>query len=204
MAGTDFDMILKKEAKSSLQVFKDQSLLRRKFGDIAVKLYNAIDSGKTASQIISDLGVDEEKFVEILEFMNNNAMVSISPSDDYSPQGISAKPIRGQEEAKEESSKQEEPPQSEDGNKGEEEGSDKGEAEREGVPPEESEGETEKDESESGGSEADGGETRSDAGAGGTKRQPPGGVSQLTSHCFPRLKKYCLTSTARWACASTT
>ncbi|MCX6771511.1 MAG: hypothetical protein NTX79_05650 [Candidatus Micrarchaeota archaeon] len=80
MADMDFDMRLKKEAKSSLQAFRDQSLLRRKFGDDAVKLYNLVDSGKTASGMMSELGMKEEAFVEILEFMNNNAMVSIVPS----------------------------------------------------------------------------------------------------------------------------
>ncbi len=81
MADMDFDMRLKKEAKSSLQSFRDQSLLRRKFGDEAVKLYNLIDSGKAASELMSSLGMKEEAFVEILEFMNNNAMVSIVPAE---------------------------------------------------------------------------------------------------------------------------
>ncbi|MFA6214894.1 MAG: hypothetical protein WC717_06505 [Candidatus Micrarchaeia archaeon] len=81
----DFDMRLKKEAKSSLQSFRDQSLLRRKFGDDAVKLYNLIDSGKPASWLVSTLGMTEDKFVEILEFMNNNAMVSIVPSEPLAP-----------------------------------------------------------------------------------------------------------------------
>ena len=81
MADMDFEMRLKKEAKSSLQSFRDQSLLRRKFGDEAVKLYNLIDSGKSASGLMSALGMKEETFVEILEFMNNNAMVSIVPSE---------------------------------------------------------------------------------------------------------------------------
>ncbi len=85
MADMDFDMRLKKEAKSSLQAFRDQSLLRRKFGDEAVKLYNLIDSGKTASQLMAELGMGEDKFIEILEFMNNNAMVSIVPGEPEKP-----------------------------------------------------------------------------------------------------------------------
>ncbi len=80
MADSDFDMILKREAKTSLQVFRDQSLLRRKFGDEAVKLYNSLGSGKTASQLMEELHLPEEKFIEILEFLNNNAMVSVVPS----------------------------------------------------------------------------------------------------------------------------
>lgn len=76
---------LKKEAKTSLQAYKDQSLLRRRFGDDAVRLYGSIGSAKPASQIISELGITEERFIEIVEFMNNNAMVSVL--DDSVPQG---------------------------------------------------------------------------------------------------------------------
>jgi hypothetical protein len=79
MADSDFDVRLKKEAKTSLAAYRDQSLLRRKFGDEAVKLYNLIDSGRTASQLMAELGMAEDKFMEILEFMNNNAMVGIVP-----------------------------------------------------------------------------------------------------------------------------
>lgn len=92
MAGSDFDIVLKKEAKTSLAVFKDQSLLRRKFGEDAVALYNAIDSGKTAAEIIADVGMDEEKFIEILEFMNNNGMVSITPSEPLQAQSPPTSP----------------------------------------------------------------------------------------------------------------
>ena len=76
MAGSDFDIRLKKEAKTSLQAFRNQSLLRRKFGDDAVKLYDMIDSTRTVSEILAQLHMGEGKFVEILEFMNNNGMVS--------------------------------------------------------------------------------------------------------------------------------
>jgi len=85
MAVMDFEMRLKKEAKTSLQAFRDQSLLRRKFGDEAVRLYSLIDSGRAASQIMADLGMPEEKFIEILEFMNNNAMVSMVPLEGAAP-----------------------------------------------------------------------------------------------------------------------
>jgi hypothetical protein len=85
MADMDFDIRLKKEAKTQLALFRDQSLLRRKFGDDAVELYNLIDSGKTAMQLMAELGMEEEKFVEIIEFLNNNAMVSIVPSEPQAP-----------------------------------------------------------------------------------------------------------------------
>ena len=99
MADMDFDMRLKKEAKSSLQSFRDQSLLRRKFGDEAVKLYNLIDSDKTASKLMSSLGMKEETFVEILEFMNNNAMVSIVPAEPSAEQQGWHEPAEGERAA---------------------------------------------------------------------------------------------------------
>jgi hypothetical protein len=95
MAGSDFNIVLKKEAKTSLQAFKDQSLLRRRFGDSAVALYNAIDSGEPASKLMQKLGIVEEAFVEILEFMNNNAMVSVMQGEPPSapvPQEIEVEP----------------------------------------------------------------------------------------------------------------
>ena len=108
MSETEFDMKLKKEAKTSLQAYKDQSLLRRKFGDAAVKLYNSIDSEKSAAQLISALGISEDKFVEMLEFMNNNAMVSVvQPAPSLSP--VPPKPpakggqMPGEEESEEKS-----------------------------------------------------------------------------------------------------
>ena len=80
MAGTDFDIRLKKEARTSLQAFRNQSLLRRKFGDDAVRLYDMIDSSRSVSSILAELHMSEGKFVEILEFMNNNGMVSAVPA----------------------------------------------------------------------------------------------------------------------------
>ncbi len=100
------DIRLRKEAKTSLQAYRDQSLLRRRFGDSAVKLYELIDSGKPAAELIKKLGMPEEKFVEIIEFMNNNAMVSviqggaggISPSFDSDAAGEDSGESRAQED----------------------------------------------------------------------------------------------------------
>ncbi|MEM4348029.1 MAG: hypothetical protein QXN37_00465 [Candidatus Anstonellaceae archaeon] len=82
MKGTDFDIRLVREARTPLQAFKDQSLLRRRFGENAVKLYNMIDSGKTASQLMEELKIPEETFAQILEFMNNNGMIRVAQDDE--------------------------------------------------------------------------------------------------------------------------
>ena len=95
MAGTDFDIRLKKEARTSLQAFRNQSLLRRKFGDDAVRLYDMIDSSRSVSSILAELHMSEGKFVEILEFMNNNGMVSAAPAGEE-PAG-SASGTQGEE-----------------------------------------------------------------------------------------------------------
>jgi DNA-directed RNA polymerase specialized sigma subunit len=94
-------MRLKKEAKTSLQAYKDQSLLRRRFGDDAVRLYNLIDSGKTAQELISLLGMTEERFIEIIEFMNNNAMVSIVQEEGLGQEGMGAPSMPYENEGKE-------------------------------------------------------------------------------------------------------
>ena len=94
MGGADFDMVLRKEAKTTLQIFKDQSLLRRKFGDSAVALYEAIGGGKAASSLMAELGMGEEQFVEILEYMNNNGMVSIEAPAPAPEKQEQAKPLR--------------------------------------------------------------------------------------------------------------
>lgn len=131
MAGNDFDIRLKKEAKTSLQTFRNQSLLRRKFGDEAVKLYDMIDSSRSVSDILAELRMSEGKFVEILEFMNNNGMVSAAPAGegDSSPSVYAPEPGApargGDEKARPSPSGQQKPqsralPMPEPGEKGEE------------------------------------------------------------------------------------
>lgn len=78
MDGSDFGIVLKREAGNSLAAFKNQSLLRRKFGQDAVALYEAIDGQRRANEIIASIGMAESRFLQILEFMNNNAMVSVA------------------------------------------------------------------------------------------------------------------------------
>jgi len=87
MAHPDFDVRLKREAKTSLSAYRDSSLLRKKFGESAVKLYNMVDSKLTVAELLEKLGMDEEKFAEILEFMNNNAMVSVVSAPSSFPSG---------------------------------------------------------------------------------------------------------------------
>lgn len=87
MAHPDFDVRLKREARTSLSAYRDSSLLRKKFGEPAVKLYNMVDSRLTVAELMEKLGLDEERFAEILEFMNNNAMVSVVPPSPGPPQG---------------------------------------------------------------------------------------------------------------------
>ncbi len=91
MAEEDFEMRLTRGAKTSLQTFKDQSLLRRRFGDDAVRLYNSCEGTKTALQLMDELGMSEEAFVSILEYMNNNGMVSVSqgPASKITPPQLS-------------------------------------------------------------------------------------------------------------------
>src|SRR3989338_6899573 len=106
MISPDFEIRLRREAKTSLQVFKDQSILRRKFGDDGVRLYDRILGDKTAHELLEELGMNEEKFVSILEFMNNNGMVSVVEDAEFE----SAKSAAGKQgEEKEEWAQESEP-----------------------------------------------------------------------------------------------
>jgi len=87
MPHPDFDVRLRREAKTSLAAYRDSSLLRRKFGEPAAKLYGLIDSNLTIAELIHKTGIGETQFFEILEFMNNNGMVSAAPSEKASSTG---------------------------------------------------------------------------------------------------------------------
>jgi len=93
MLHPEFGIRLKREAKTSLQVLKDQSLLRRRFGEDAARLYDLIVGAKTAQELMEALSMSEERFMEIMEFMNNNGMISVvQEKEPPSITGPAAKP----------------------------------------------------------------------------------------------------------------
>lgn len=88
----DPNATIKKEARPPLQAYKDQSSLRRQFGDDAVKLYNALGTGRVASELMAELGIDGEKFSQMIDFMVGNGMASVSAPESPSPEADEEKP----------------------------------------------------------------------------------------------------------------
>jgi len=68
---------LKKQEKGPLDRFKNQNLLLKKFGQDGLRVYSAIGTGKTAGEVLAETGISEERFVAVLAFMEQNAIISI-------------------------------------------------------------------------------------------------------------------------------
>ncbi|MBI4399732.1 hypothetical protein HY570_03195 [Candidatus Micrarchaeota archaeon] len=71
-----------KEEKGPLDKFKNEKLIKSKFGDIGVELYRKVEEDKNADELLNELGIDEAKFVEILEFLESNNMIKILSSEE--------------------------------------------------------------------------------------------------------------------------
>lgn len=116
MSSEDVLDILKNE-KSAIDRFKNQSLLKKQFGEEGVKIYLLIGEKKTVGEVLSSAGVTEERLVEVLEYMDQNDMIQIGaaqnvpqpPSVQETSVASSATPFppSHQEEAEEEISREE-------------------------------------------------------------------------------------------------
>ncbi|GEM_PF-388946 len=76
MAASNLDIVLSRNEKGPLDRFRNQNLLLKKFGEDGLAVYNLIDGERTAAQLLSESGMKEERFVEILEFMEENSILS--------------------------------------------------------------------------------------------------------------------------------
>ncbi|MBI5159069.1 hypothetical protein HY992_03030 [Candidatus Micrarchaeota archaeon] len=99
MAEKDVLDVVKNE-RSAIDRFKNQSLLRKQFGEEGLKVYSLLGEKHTVGDIISAAGISEERLVEILEFMDENSMIAVgAPS---SPEkGESSVEEAGEEEKEE-------------------------------------------------------------------------------------------------------
>lgn len=79
MAEKDVLDVVKNE-RSAIDRFKNQSLLRKQFGEEGLKVYSLIGEKHTVGDIISSAGISEERLVEILEFMDENGMIAVGAS----------------------------------------------------------------------------------------------------------------------------
>ena len=94
----DYDIFISRLESGPLDRFKNQNLLLKKFGEEGLKVYNALEEPAQAKTLMESTGIKEERFVSILEFMEENGIIAVSD-----------KPPAGAEAAAQASAAQEEP-----------------------------------------------------------------------------------------------
>ncbi len=74
------DYKIKKLEKGPLQRFKNQNLLIKKYGEIGLQIYKAITGKRTTHELRKDLGIEEELFDKIVNYMQDAGMIELEPA----------------------------------------------------------------------------------------------------------------------------
>ena len=54
-----------------------EKIIKNKYGDIGLQVYNLIDGQKTAEEIMNETGLSESKLIEILDFMDEQGIIKL-------------------------------------------------------------------------------------------------------------------------------
>jgi hypothetical protein len=54
-----------------------ENLIKSKYGDIGLKVYELIDGQKTAEQIMNNTGLTEPRLIEILDYMDEQGIIKL-------------------------------------------------------------------------------------------------------------------------------
>lgn len=54
-----------------------EKIIKDKYGEVGIKVYNLIDGQKTAEEIMNETGLSESKLVEILDFMDDEGIIKL-------------------------------------------------------------------------------------------------------------------------------
>jgi len=76
------DVIISKVEAGPLDRFKNQNLVLKKFGEDGLRVYNSIDGASTAGDILAKLELPEDKFVSILEFLEQGGMITVAAASE--------------------------------------------------------------------------------------------------------------------------
>lgn len=121
--GNGGDYKIKKIEKGPLQRFKNQNLLIKKFGEVGLQVYKAITGKRTTQELRKDLGIEQQLFDQIVNYMQDAGMVELQLSGEAKaapeakPEAEGPAPEEGIEEEKPARPLEEIPPE-----EGEEEG----------------------------------------------------------------------------------
>jgi hypothetical protein len=85
--GSDYS--IKKKEKGPLQRFKNQNLILKKFGEAGLQIYKAITGKRTTEELKQDLGMEDDTYYTIIEYMEENDLIELEPA---SPDAIEEEP----------------------------------------------------------------------------------------------------------------
>lgn len=104
------DYRIKKLEKGPLQRFKNQNLLIKKFGEIGLQIYKAITGKRSTRELRQDLGIEEELFTKVINYMKEAGMIELEPvtaepkqapeaiGEPEEPQAVAMRKIKAKEE----------------------------------------------------------------------------------------------------------
>ncbi|MFH1448106.1 MAG: hypothetical protein ABIG39_04545 [Candidatus Micrarchaeota archaeon] len=71
------NFVVRKREENYMDKFRNQNALMKKFGEEGIKVYVVLDENKSMGQMLQESGVDEGRFIEVLEFMDSEGMVKL-------------------------------------------------------------------------------------------------------------------------------
>ncbi|VVC03602.1 Uncharacterised protein [Candidatus Burarchaeum australiense] len=73
----DLEAVLKKNEAGPLDKFRNESMIYKQFGNEGVRVYSSISSGSKARDLLSELSMNENRLIELLEFMDSRGLITI-------------------------------------------------------------------------------------------------------------------------------
>ncbi len=68
---------VEEEAPEEEELTPIEKIIKDKYGDIGLQVYNLIDGQKTAEEIMTETGLSESKLIEILDFMDDQGIIKL-------------------------------------------------------------------------------------------------------------------------------
>lgn len=82
------------EEEAEEELSSVEKIIKDKYGDTGVQVYNLIDGEKTAEEIMREVGVSESKLIEILDFMDKQGIIKLEyPGEKKAGKPAAAPPV---------------------------------------------------------------------------------------------------------------
>jgi len=87
------EAVLKRNEQGPLDKFRNESMIYKQFGDEGVRVYSTITKGSKARDLLGELGMNEGRLIELLEFMDSHGLITIQHA------GAATQPAEAQRKA---------------------------------------------------------------------------------------------------------